>query len=396
MSRCVGTVSRGIRTGIIREGDDLASVVVNSLTEACKNDNISLNDRDVVGITEAVLARAQGNYATVDQIASDVQTKFKSSHIGVIFPILSRNRFAICLKGIAKGVKKITLVLTYPSDEVGNHLISLDDLDEKNINPFSDVLTESEFRNLFGYKAHVFTGVDYIQYYKELIREEGCEVDVILSNQVKTVLKHTAYILNCDIHTRTRTKRILLNNGAKQVLSLSDIMTSSVNGSGFNSEYGLLGSNKSTEDKVKLFPRDSKEFALNVQRKLKELTGKTIEVLVYGDGAFKDPVGKIWELADPVVSPGYTEGLEGTPNELKLKYLADNDFASLKGDELKAAIVDSISNKQQDLKGSMATQGTTPRRLTDLIGSLCDLTSGSGDKGTPIILIQGYFDNYAD
>lgn len=396
MSRCVGTVSRGIRTGIIREGDDLAAIVVNSLSEACKSDNISLNDRDVVGITEAVLARAQGNYATVDQIASDVQTKFQSSHIGVVFPILSRNRFAICLKGIARGVKKITLVLTYPSDEVGNHLISLDDLDEKNINPFSDVLTESQFRDLFGYKAHVFTGVDYIEYYKELIQAEGCEVDVILSNQVKTVLEHTGYILNCDIHTRTRTKRILLNNGAKQVLSLSDIMTSSVNGSGFNSEYGLLGSNKSTEDKVKLFPRDSKEFVLDVQRKLKELTGKMIEVLVYGDGAFKDPVGKIWELADPVVSPGYTEGLEGTPNELKLKYLADNDFASLKGDELKAAIVNSISHKQQDLKGSMATQGTTPRRLTDLIGSLCDLTSGSGDKGTPIILIQGYFDNYAD
>lgn len=396
MSRCVGTVSRGIRTGIIREGDDLVSMVVNSLTDACKNDNITLNDRDVLGITEAVLARAQGNYATVDQIAEDVKTKFESSHIGVIFPILSRNRFSICLKGIARGVKKITLVLTYPSDEVGNHLISLDDLDEKNISPFSDTLTESEFRDLFGYKTHVFTGVDYIEYYKELIRNEGCEVDVILSTQIKTILEHTNYVLNCDIHTRARTKKILLNNGAKQVLSLSDIMTSSIQGSGFNPEYGLLGSNKSTEDKVKLFPRDSKEFALQVQEKLKELTGKKLEVLVYGDGAFKDPVGKIWELADPVVSPGYTDGLEGTPNELKLKYLADNDFASLKGEELKDAIVKSISHKEKDLKGSMATQGTTPRRLTDLIGSLCDLTSGSGDKGTPIILIQGYFDNYAD
>lgn len=396
MSRCVGTVSRGIRTGIIREGDDLVSMVVNSLTDACKNDNITLNDRDVLGITEAVLARAQGNYATVDQIAEDVKTKFESSHIGVIFPILSRNRFSICLKGIARGVKKITLVLTYPSDEVGNHLISLDDLDEKNISPFSDTLTESEFRDLFGYKTHVFTGVDYIEYYKELIRNEGCEVDVILSTQIKTILEHTNYVLNCDIHTRARTKKILLNNGAKQVLSLSDIMTSSIQGSGFNPEYGLLGSNKSTEDKVKLFPRDSKEFALQVQEKLKELTGKKLEVLVYGDGAFKDPVGKIWELADPVVSPGYTDGLEGTPNELKLKYLADNDFASLKGEELKDAIVKSISHKEKDLKGSMATQGTTPRRLTDLIGSLCDLTSGSGDKGTPIILIQGYFDNYSD
>lgn len=396
MSRCVGTVSRGIRTGIVREGDDLASMVVNSLMEACESDGIELRDKDVVGVTEAVVARAQGNYASVSQIADDVRSKFEDDHIGVIFPILSRNRFSICLKGIARGVKKITLMLTYPSDEVGNHLISLDELDAKNINPFSDSLTEKEFRDLFGYKTHVFTGVDYIEYYKKLILGENCEVDVILSNQPSNILDYTPYVLNCDIHTRARTKRILLNKGAKQVLSLSDIMTSSVEGSGFNSEYGLLGSNKSTEDTVKLFPRNCGEFVIDVQRQLKERTGKNLEVLVYGDGAFKDPVGKIWELADPVVSPGYTSGLEGTPNELKLKYLADNDFASLAGEELKAAIVDSISHKDKDLKGSMATQGTTPRRLTDLIGSLCDLTSGSGDKGTPIILIQGYFDNYAD
>lgn len=396
MSRCVGTVSRGIRTGIVREGDDLASMVVNSLMEACESDHIELHDRDVLGVTEAVVARAQGNYASVSQIAGDVKSKFEDSHIGVIFPILSRNRFSICLKGIAKGAKKITLMLTYPSDEVGNHLISLDELDAKDVNPFSDSLTEKEFRDLFGYKTHVFTGVDYIEYYKELILGENCEVEVILSNQPSKILDYTPYVLNCDIHTRARTKRILLNKGAKQVLSLSDIMTSSIEGSGFNTEYGLLGSNKSTEDTVKLFPRNCGEFVIEVQRQIKERTGKHLEVLVYGDGAFKDPVGKIWELADPVVSPGYTAGLEGTPNELKLKYLADNDFASLKGEELKAAIVDSISHKDKDLKGTMATQGTTPRRLTDLIGSLCDLTSGSGDKGTPIILIQGYFDNYAD
>lgn len=396
MSRCVGTVSRGIRTGIVREGDNLAEMVVASLMEACECDHIQLNDRDVLGITEAIVARAQGNYATVEQIAKDVHTKFENEHIGVIFPILSRNRFAICLRGIAKGCKKITLVLNYPSDEVGNHLISLDDLDKENINPYSDVLTEDDYRNRFGYKAHVFTGVDYIQYYKDLITQAGAEVEVVLSNKIDTVLEHTKYVLNCDIHTRARTKRILLEKGAKQVLSLDEIMTSSVDDSGYNADYGLLGSNKSTEDKVKLFPRNSSEFVLDVQAKIKELTGKNLEVLIYGDGAFKDPVGKIWELADPVVSPGYTSGLEGQPNELKLKYLADNDFAALKGEELKQAIVDSIHAKEKDLKGSMATQGTTPRRLTDLIGSLCDLTSGSGDKGTPIILIQGYFDNYAD
>lgn len=396
MSRCVGTISRGIRTGIIREGDDLSSMVVNSLMEACESDNIKLNDRDVLGVTEAVLARAQGNYATVDQIACDVKEKFKNKHIGLIFPILSRNRFAICLKGIAKGVDKITLVLNYPSDEVGNHLISLDDLDREKINPYSNVLTEERYRELFGYKAHVFTGVDYIEYYKELILSQNCEVEVILSNNPATVLEHTKYVLNCDIHTRARTKHILLESGAEQVLSLDDIMNSPVHGSGYNPDYGLLGSNKSTEESVKLFPRNANEFVTEVQNKIKDATGKTLEVLVYGDGAFKDPVGKIWELADPVVSPGYTSGLEGQPNELKLKYLADNDFASLKGEALKEAIVNSIQKKEKDLKGSMVTQGTTPRRLTDLIGSLCDLTSGSGDKGTPIVLIQGYFDNYAD
>lgn len=396
MSRCVGTISRGIRTGIIREGDDLSSMVVNSLMEACESDNIKLNDRDVLGVTEAVLARAQGNYATVDQIACDVKEKFKNKHIGLIFPILSRNRFAICLKGIAKGVDKITLVLNYPSDEVGNHLISLDDLDREKINPYSNVLTEERYRELFGYKAHVFTGVDYIEYYKELILSQNCEVEVILSNNPATVLEHTKYVLNCDIHTRARTKHILLESGAEQVLSLDDIMNSPVHGSGYNPDYGLLGSNKSTEESIKLFPRNANEFVTEVQNKIKDATGKTLEVLVYGDGAFKDPVGKIWELADPVVSPGYTSGLEGQPNELKLKYLADNDFASLKGEALKEAIVNSIQKKEKDLKGSMVTQGTTPRRLTDLIGSLCDLTSGSGDKGTPIVLIQGYFDNYAD
>lgn len=396
MSRCVGTISRGIRTGIIREGDDLSSMIVNSLMEACESDNIKLNDRDVLGVTEAVLARAQGNYATVDQIACDVKEKFKNKHIGLIFPILSRNRFAICLKGIAKGVDKITLVLNYPSDEVGNHLISLDDLDREKINPYSDVLTEERYRDLFGYKAHVFTGVDYIEYYKELILSQNCEVEVILSNNPNTVLEHTKYVLNCDIHTRARTKRILLESGAEQVLSLDDIMNYSINGSGYNADYGLLGSNKSTEESVKLFPRNANEFVTEVQNKIKDATGKTLEVLVYGDGAFKDPVGKIWELADPVVSPGYTKGLDGQPNEIKLKYLADNDFASLKGEALKEAIVNSIQKKEKDLKGSMVTQGTTPRRLTDLIGSLCDLTSGSGDKGTPIVLIQGYFDNYAD
>ena len=396
MSRCVGTISRGIRTGIIRQGDDLSSMVVSSLMEACESDNIQLNDRDVLGVTEAVLARAQGNYATVDQIANDVKKKFKSKHIGLIFPILSRNRFAICLKGIAKGVDKITLILNYPSDEVGNHLISLDDLDCKKINPYSDVLTEEKYRELFGYKAHVFTGIDYIEYYKELISSQNCEVEVILSNNPATILEHTKYVLNCDIHTRARTKRILLESGAEQVLSLDEIMNSSIDGRGYNPDYGLLGSNKSTEESIKLFPRNANEFVTEVQQKIKEITGKTLEVLVYGDGAFKDPVGKIWELADPVVSPGFTKGLEGQPNELKLKYLADNDFASLKGEELKEAIVHSIQQKEKDLKGSMVTQGTTPRRLTDLIGSLCDLTSGSGDKGTPIILIQGYFDNYAD
>lgn len=396
MSRTVGTTSRGIRTGIIREGDNLAEMVVNSVLDAANSENFTINDHDVIGVTEAVVARAQGNYAKVDDIAQDIKNKFQSDEIGVIFPILSRNRFAICLRGIAKGVKKVYLMLSYPSDEVGNHLVSLDELDEKGINPWSDVLTEKEYRDIFGYKKHQFTGIDYIDYYASLIREEGAEVEIIFANDARTILKYTKNVLNCDIHTRQRTKRLLKSAGAETVLSMDDILTESINGSGFNKEYGILGSNKSTENTVKLFPRDSKNFAETVQKIMLDKTGKTIEVLVYGDGAFKDPIGKIWELADPVVSPGYTKGLEGQPNEVKLKYLADNDFAHLKGEELKNAISDYITKKNSDLTGNMVSQGTTPRRLTDLIGSLCDLTSGSGDKGTPIILIQGYFDNFAN
>ena len=396
MSRTVGTTSRGIRTGIIREGDNLAEMVVNSVLDAANSENFTINDHDVIGVTEAVVARAQGNYAKVDDIAQDIKNKFQSDEIGVIFPILSRNRFAICLRGIAKGVKKVYLMLSYPSDEVGNHLVSLDELDEKGINPWSDVLTEKEYRDIFGYKKHQFTGIDYIDYYASLIREEGAEVEIIFANDARTILKYTKNVLNCDIHTRQRTKRLLKSAGAETVLSMDDILTESINGSGFNKEYGILGSNKSTENTVKLFPRDSKNFAETVQKIMLDKTGKTIEVLVYGDGAFKDPIGKIWELAAPVVSPGYTKGLEGQPNEVKLKYLADNDFAHLKGEELKNAISDYITKKNSDLTGNMVSQGTTPRRLTDLIGSLCDLTSGSGDKGTPIILIQGYFDNFAN
>lgn len=396
MSRTVGTTSRGIRTGIIREGDNLAEMVVNSVLDAANSENFTINDHDVIGVTEAVVARAQGNYAKVDDIAQDIKNKFQSDEIGVIFPILSRNRFAICLRGIAKGVKKVYLMLSYPSDEVGNHLVSLDELDEKGINPWSDVLTEKEYRDIFGYKKHQFTGIDYIDYYASLIREEGAEVEIIFANDARTILKYTKNVLNCDIHTRQRTKRLLKSAGAETVLSMDDILTESINGSGFNKEYGILGSNKSTENTVKLFPRDSKNFAETVQKIMLDKTGKTIEVLVYGDGAFKDPIGKIWELADPVVSPGYTKGLEGQPNEVKLKYLADNDFAHLKGEELKNAISNYITKKNSDLTGNMVSQGTTPRRLTDLIGSLCDLTSGSGDKGTPIILIQGYFDNFAN
>lgn len=396
MSRTVGAISRGIRTGIIRQGDDLANMVVDAVLGASKAENFSINDSDIIGVTEAVVARAQGNYAKVDDIANDIKNKFQSDEIAVIFPILSRNRFAICLRGIARGVKKVYLMLSYPSDEVGNHLISLDQLDEKGINPWTDVLSENKYRELFGYEKHQFTGVDYIEYYSSLIREEGAEVEVIFANDPRTILNYTKNVLNCDIHTRQRTKRLLKAAGAEKVFSLDDILTSSVNGSGFNNEYGLLGSNKATEETIKLFPRESKAFAESVQKIMMDKTGKKVEVLVYGDGAFKDPAGKIWELADPVVSPGYTDGLEGQPNEVKLKYLADNNFAHLKGEELKAAISEYITKKDSDLTGNMVSQGTTPRRLTDLIGSLCDLTSGSGDKGTPIIFIQGYFDNFAN
>ena len=394
MERLVGTVSRGVRAPIIREGDDLAQIVVSSVLAAGESEGFSFNDRDVVAVTEAVLARAQGNYASVDNIAEDVKTKLGGGTIGVIFPILSRNRFSVCLKGIAKGAKKIVLMLSFPADEVGNHLIDEDLLDEKGVNPWSDVLTEAQYRELFGRVPHPFTGVDYIEFYSDLIRSCGAEVEIILSNNPKTILNYTDTVLTCDIHSRQRTKRILKNAGAKLVLGLDDIMTSSVNGSGFNPSYGLLGSHKATEETGKLFPKDCEEFVAKVAAMFKEKTGKNIEVMVYGDGAFKDPVGKIWELADPVVSPAYTPGLEGTPNEVKLKYLADNDFANLSGDALKEAISNYIRNKDDNLKGQMVSQGTTPRRLTDLIGSLADLTSGSGDKGTPIILVQGYFDNY--
>ena len=394
MSRMVGTVSRGVRAPIIRAGDDLAEIVTNSILEAAADDGFTIRDRDIVAMTEAIVARAQGNYASVDNIADDVRAKLGGETVGVIFPILSRNRFAICLRGIAKGAKKVVLMLSYPSDEVGNHLVSLDALDEKGINPYSDVLTLEQYRELFGYEKHRFTGVDYVEYYQQLIRESGAEVEVIFANDCRAVLKYTKNVLNCDIHTRARTKRLLKAAGAERVFGLDEIMTAPINGSGYNENYGLLGSNKATEDQVKLFPRDCQPLVDEIQKRLQEKTGKCVEVMVYGDGAFKDPVGKIWELADPVVSPAYTAGLEGTPNELKLKYLADNDFAHLSGDELKEAIKGEIEKKDGSLVGNMASEGTTPRRLTDLIGSLCDLTSGSGDKGTPIVFIQGYFDNY--
>lgn len=394
MKRLVGTVSRGLRAPIIRQGDDLEKIVIDTVLNAHNAGEFEIRDKDVLAITEAVVARAQGNYASIDDIAADVRNKLGGETIGVIFPILSRNRFAICLRGIAKGAKKVVLMLSYPSDEVGNGLVNLDLLDEKNINPYSDVLTQDEFEKLFGKSKHPFTGMDYVGYYKELIESVGTEVEIIFANNPKTILKYTDRILTCDIHTRARTKRLLKEAGAKVVLGLDDIMTGSVNGSGYNEKYGILGSNKATEDTVKLFPNDCTDFVKSIQKTIKDRTGKTIEVMVYGDGAFKDPAGKIWELADPVVSPGYTQGLEGTPNEVKIKYLADNDFAHLKGDELKAAISEYIKNKDADLKNSMVAQGTTPRRLTDLIGSLCDLTSGSGDKGTPIVYIQGYFDSY--
>ena len=396
MERKVGTISRGIRCPIIRQNDDLAKIVVDSVIEAAESEGFALRDRDVVGITESIVARAQGNYATVEDIKTDVLNKIGNETIGVIFPILSRNRFAICLRGIAKAAKKIVLMLSYPSDEVGNALLTYDQLDEAGVNPYSDVLSLEKYRELFGFSKHEFTGVDYVEYYSNLIKECGAEVEVVFANQAKTILNYTKKVINCDIHTRVRTKRILLNAGAEVVLSLDDILNTSINGSGFNEKYGLLGSNKSTENIIKLFPRECKPFVLEVQKQFLERTNKHIEVMVYGDGAFKDPQGKIWELADPVVSPGFTDGLIGTPNELKLKYLADNDFKDLKGEALKQAISESIKAKSGSLVGNMASQGTTPRQLTDLIGSLCDLTSGSGDKGTPIILVQGYFDNYTD
>ncbi|GEN84765.1 hypothetical protein SLU01_30770 [Sporosarcina luteola] len=395
MERVVGTVVRGLRCPIINKGDNIEEIVVDSVLKAAEVEGLTINDRDIVTVTESIVARAQGNYATIDHIAKDVASKFGDDTIGVIFPILSRNRFAICLRGIAKGAaKKIVLMLSYPSDEVGNHLVDIDTLDEKGVNPWTDVLNEEEFRSHFGYNKHTFTGVDYIDYYKSIIEEYGVECEVIFSNNAKTILDYTKNVLTCDIHTRMRTKRILTANGVEKVYSLDDILAESVDGSGYNEAYGLLGSNKATEDSVKLFPRNCQPVVDSIQAMLKEKTGKTVEVMVYGDGAFKDPVGKIWELADPVVSPAYTAGLNGTPNEIKLKYLADNNFADLRGDELKKAINEFIENKEEDLVGSMASQGTTPRKLTDLIGSLSDLTSGSGDKGTPIIFIQGYFDNY--
>ena len=395
-TRKVGTVSRGIRCPIIRQGDDLSAIVTDSVLEAAQAEGFEIRDRDVISITESIVARAQGNYASVDAIAQDVRTKLGGGTVGVIFPILSRNRFAICLKGIAMGAKKIVLMLSYPSDEVGNELVSMDQIDASGVNPYSDVLSEERYRELFGYTKHEFTGVDYVEYYGDLIRSCGTEVEIIFANQPKAILAYTDHVINCDIHTRARTKRVLLAAGAKVVCSLDDILNAPVNGSGCNEMYGLLGSNKSTEDTVKLFPRECKPLVLDIQAKILERTGKHVEVMVYGDGAFKDPKGKIWELADPVVSPAFTDGLIGTPNELKLKYLADNDYKDLSGEELKQAISASIRAKSGSLVGNMAAQGTTPRQLTDLIGSLCDLTSGSGDKGTPIVFVQGYFDNYTN
>ena len=393
MSRSFGTISRGVRAPIIKTGDDIVKIVTDSILEASANENVAVREKDVVAITEAVVARAQGNYASIDQIACDVKQKLGGETIGVIFPILSRNRFSVCLKGIARGAKKVIVMLSYPSDEVGNHLISMDQVDESGVNPYADVLTEEKYRELFGYNKHTFTGVDYVEYYRELITGEGAECEIIFANNAKAILPFTKNVLCCDIHTRERSKRILRNAGAEKVVGFDEILNSSVLGSGYNKDYGLLGSNKATEETVKLFPRDAQPIVDAIQKSILEKTGKKVEVMVYGDGAFKDPVGKIWELADPVVSPAYTDGLEGTPNELKLKYLADNDFKHLSGEELKEAIKQKIATKDTKVAGQM---GTTPRRLTDLIGSLCDLTSGSGDKGTPIIWIQGYFDNFTD
>ncbi|WP_153731123.1 coenzyme F420-0:L-glutamate ligase [Sporosarcina obsidiansis] len=396
MERVVGTVVRGLRCPIINEGDNIEQIVVDSVLEASRIENISFQDKDIVSITESIVARAQGNYATIDHIAKDIEAKFGDDTIGVIFPILSRNRFGNCLRGIAKGAKKIVLMLSYPSDEVGNHLVELDRLDEKGVNPWTDVLTEAEFRAHFGDNKHPFTGVDYIEYYKSLMDEFGVEHEVIFSNNARTILDYTKTVLTCDIHTRFRTKRILEANGAEKVYSLDDVLSKSINGSGFNEQFGLLGANKAQENSIKLFPHNCQPVVDQIQAMLKKETGKHIEVMIYGDGAFKDPVGKIWELADPVVSPAYTDGLDGIPNEVKLKYLADNDFSDLRGEELKKAVSEYIEKKDMDLMGSMASQGTTPRKLTDLIGSLSDLTSGSGDKGTPIVFIQGYFDNYTN
>ena len=396
MERCIGTVSRGVRGPIIREGDDIVQIVVDSVLKASKEHGIEFCDKDVVAVTESVVARSQGNYASVDDIAADIKAKIPSGEFGIIFPILSRNRFAICLKGMAKGAKKIFLMLSYPSDEVGNHLISEDQMDAAGINPYTDVLSEAQWRSAFGYEKHRFTGVDYIEYYKDLITEAGAECEVIFANDCRTILKYTKNVITCDIHTRARSKRLLKAAGAEIVLGMDDILTAPVNGSGYNADYGLLGTNKATENTVKLFPRDCKAVAEGIAQKLFVATGKKVEAMVYGDGAFKDPVGKIWELADPVVSPGYTDGLKGQPNELKLKYLADNDYADLSGDALKEAISAAIKAKESNLVGNMASEGTTPRQLTDLLGSLCDLTSGSGDKGTPIIWIQGYFDNFTN
>lgn len=394
--RRVGTISRGIRCPIIRKGDDLAAIVADSVLEAAEIEGFELRDRDVIAMTESIVARAQGNYVSVDDIAADVRAKLGGETVGVILPILSRNRFAICLRGIAKGAKKIVLMLSYPSDEVGNELVSLDKIDAAGVNPYSDVLSLEKYRELFGVNKHPFTGMDYVEYYGDLIRECGAEAEIIFANQAKAILDYTDCVLTCDIHTRARTKRILKAAGAKVVCGLDDIMTQPINGSGYNDKYGLLGSNKSTEDTIKLFPRECKDLVLDVQERVIKACGKHVEVMVYGDGAFKDPQGKIWELADPVVSPAYTDGLIGTPNELKLKYLADNDYKDLSGEALREAISESIRKKGNDLVGNMASQGTTPRQLTDLIGSLCDLTSGSGDKGTPVVLVQGYFDNYTN
>lgn len=395
MERLIGTTSRGLRAPIIREGDDIVTIVVDAVVKAVESEKIELMDKDVVSVTEAVVARAQGNYATADDIAEDVKAKYGDDTIGVIFPILSRNRFSVCLKGIASGAKKIVLMLSYPGDEVGNELVSLDLLDEKGIDPYKDVITEKRYRELFGNVKHQFTGVDYIEFYKDTIENEGCEAEIILANDCRAILEYTKSVLNCDIHSRKRTKRLLEKAGVEKLYSLTDILSAPINGSGYNEEYGLLGSNKSTEDSIKLFPRDCQPIVDAIQESLFNYSGKRVEVMVYGDGAFKDPVGGIWELADPVVSPAYTKGLIGQPNEIKLKYIADNEFAHLSGDELKSAITEYINNKDSDLFGSMTAEGTTPRRLTDLLGSLSDLTSGSGDKGTPIVLIQGYFDSYA-